>query len=238
MQMSNIYSTHPMEHFWGQEPPRPKPRFVDYPADCIYVSNVVTQSQFNMPVCGADIMQKYPFCRRNSKNWRAVLILSDNPRGAASVYDVGMMMITGCTSARASRYAADRYVDFLRNAGYKDLEIVDFKIINITTTFAFSATFDAEKYKSQVYPQLIYLPDSFVGARKKCDRTGALLTLFMNKGTALGSADLRNLCYDVRDEIDKMKPCMAPFGSEEEANIVARAKDRRKRTVKRSRDPP
>jgi len=215
--------------FSDGRPTKPPPRFLIFPPNCIDVSNVVTQTRFNMPVSGNMIMQKYPFCRRNSKNWRAVLLKSEDPDGAASIYDMGMMMITGCTSVRTSRYAADRYVDLIRSAGYPDLRITDFQVINLTTTFAFEAAFDADKYRREVDPLLHYLPDGFVGARKLTERTRALLTLFTRNGTALGTRDMPNLCKDVHDELHKMKSCMVPFGSQAERDLEARICKRRKR---------
>lgn len=215
--------------FAGVSPRKPKPRFVMFPANCVDVSNVVTQTRFNMPVCGNMVIRAYPFCRRNSKNWRAVLLKTEHPSGAASIYDMGMMMITGCNSVRGSRYAADRYTDLLRLAGFHNLRIVDFRVINLTTTFPFEAAFDADTYRARVCRELRYLPDGFVGARKESERTGALFTLFTKNGTALGTSDLRALCYDVRDELDKIKSCVVPFGSEEEKQLEARIAKRRKR---------
>lgn len=209
-----------------------KKHFVYFPSGCIHVPNVVTQTRFNHRVSGLDIMKTYPYCRRNSKNWRAVLVKSTWPPGAASVYDNSMMMITGTTSARASRYSAEMYLAFIRDAGYPDLEIVDFKVINITTTFQFPGTFDAEKYIRQVDPELLYFPSSFVGARRRTRRTNALLTLFAHRATALGSSDLRSLCYDVDEELKKVNTCTASTGSIEEEAILKRASTRRRRATK------
>lgn len=209
---------------------KPPSQFVLFPPNCISVSNVVSKTTFNMSVCGTQIVEKYPFCRRNSKNWRAVLIRSINPPGAASVYDDGMMMITGCTSKRASRWAADRYVDYLRAAGYPKLDIVKFAVVNNTTTFGMSNTLDVERYRRDACPELVYIPDSFVGARKKGRRTGALITLFTNYGTALGSPDLHNLCLDVEEELLKLRPFLVERNSPEEAAVLARAAVSRKRT--------
>jgi TATA-box binding protein (TBP) (component of TFIID and TFIIIB) len=229
MQVEVVPDTADVVVFGSGRPTKPPLRFLLFPPNCIDVSNVVTQTRFNMKVRGNVIMQKYPFCRRNSKNWRAILLKTEDPDGAASIYDIGMMMITGCTSVRTSRYAADRYVDLLRSAGYPDLKIVDFQVINLTTTFAFEAAFDADKYRDEVYPMLHYLPDGFVGARKRTQRTGALLTMFTRNGTALGTRDMPNLCRDVFDELELMRSCMVPFGSEEEKELEARISQRRKR---------
>lgn len=218
-----------LHRFEGKGPEKPKRRFVVFPPNCIDVSNVVTQTRFNMPISGDRIMQAYPFCRRNSKNWRAVLLKSEDPDGAASIYDMGMMMITGCNSVRTSRYAADRYADLIRLAGFSSLKIIDFKVINLTTTFAFEAAFDAARYKRERCPELRYLPDGFVGARKEGERTGALLTLFTRNGTALGTRDMPNLCLDVRDELANMRECMYAFGSQDEQELEERIVKMRKR---------
>jgi TATA-box binding protein (TBP) (component of TFIID and TFIIIB) len=217
--------------FLGAAPARPPAQYVVFPPECVFVTNVVTQTRFNQRVSGVEIMKRYPFCRRNSKNWRAVLIRSVNPSGAASVYDNAMMMITGCTSARASRYAADKYVEFLQKAGYPTLAVVDFKVINVTATFALPGALDKEKYEREVDSSLVYIPDSFVGARKRCRRTNALLTLFTKNGTALGSLDLRNICFDVHDELKRMRPCLCPFGSHDEAELLKREIVSRKRSA-------
>lgn len=218
-----------LTRFEGAGPQKPRRRFVVFPPGCIDVSNVVTQTRFNVPVCGDRIIRAYPFCRRNSKNWRAVLLKSEDPDGAASIYDMGMMMITGCNSVRTSRYAADLYADLIRAAGFPELRIVEFRVINLTTTFAFPAAFDADRYHREACPELRYLPDGFVGARKEMERTGALLTLFTRNGTALGTRDMPNLCLDVRDELQRMRPFMYPFGSEDEKRLEERIVKRRKR---------
>ncbi len=219
----------PIHVFAGSGPVKPKHRFLVFPPNCVDVSNVVTQTRFNTVISGDNIMLTYPFCRRNSKNWRAVLMKTENPDAAASIYDIGMMMITGCNSARTSRYAADRFADLIRAAGYPDLKIVDFKVINLTTTFAFEAAFDAAEYKREVDSTITYLPDGFVGARMHGERTNALLTMFTHNGTALGTRDMPNLCLDVRDQLKRMRSCMVPLGSMEECELEKRIILQRKR---------
>jgi TATA-box binding protein (TBP) (component of TFIID and TFIIIB) len=218
--------------FLGTSPPRPDPHFVVYPPDCVFVSNIVTQIRFNRRVCGNDVVKRYPFCRRNSKNWRAVLIRSMR-NGAACVYDNGMMMITGCNSVLASRHAADLFIHFLKDAGYPDLRADEFKIINITVTFEFHGALDVEKYEREIDPSIVYIPDSYVGARKTLPRSGpkAKATIFINKGYALGSPDLRALTHDVVRMLSSMRPCIVPFASEEEEELLLRAIQSRKRAL-------
>lgn len=219
----------PLPTFDSTPPQKPDLRFVVFPPNCVDVSNVVTQTRFSVSFSGDDIIQKYPFCRRNNKNWRAVLLKSENPDGAACIYDMGMMMITGCNSVRTSRYAADRYMDLIRKVGYADVKIVDFRVINLTTTFGFEGSFDVDKYKREVDPTIRYMPDGFVGARSETERTRALLTRFTKNGTALGTKDLDNLMFDLRDEFEKMKSCIVPFGTEAEVELETRISKRRKR---------
>lgn len=228
----------PLPSFDSTPPEKPPRRFLVFPPNCVDVSNVVTQTRFSTSISGDQIMQTYPFCRRNNKNWRAVLLKTEDPDGAACIYDMGMMMITGCNSVRTSRYASDMYTDLIRRAGYTDVKIVDFRIINLTTMFGFDGVFDVDKYKREVDPTIRYMPDGFVGARSETERTGALLTRFARKGTALGTKDIDNLMFDLRDELDKMKSCLVPAGSEEETELEARIAKRRKREVQTTHAPP
>lgn len=157
---------------------------------------------------------------------------TDHPGGTSWIYDMGMMIITGNDSPRASRYVADRYVDLLRRLpGNHDLTITSFRVINLTTTFALRGALDVDAYRARACPELRYLPDGFVGARKELPRTGALLTLFMHNGTALGKNDLPSMCMDVRDELVKLDPYLVETGTNEERDLNERVKKRRRREV-------
>lgn len=205
-------------------PPR---RFMIFPPNCVAVVNVVTQVHFNTPFDGDDIMKKYTFCRRNSKNRSAVIIQTQNPDGSAGVYGAkGMMMITGSSSARKSRYTADVYVDLIRRDCVHDLRMKDFRVINITTTFSFEGSFDADTYKKEVCPELRYTPGGFSAARKDMKRTGALLSLFPQNATTLGARNIHDICSDIYDELDMMRPYMVPFGSEAEKALKTRISKR------------
>jgi TATA-box binding protein (TBP) (component of TFIID and TFIIIB) len=201
----------------------PPNEFIVFPPNCITVFNVVAQVHFNKTFDGDLLIKKYPFCRRNSKNRSAVIIFFDAPESAASVYgSTGMMMITGSNSARKSRYTADIYLHFIRQAGVSDIRITDFRVTNITTTTMFEGSFDASKYKRTIYPALNYLPSGFAGARKNLKRTGALLTLFPETATTLGARNITDICSDMYEELELLRSCMVPFGSEEEEKLKTR----------------
>lgn len=214
--------------FPASETDDPPPRkFMVFPPNCVAVVNVVTQVHFNKPFDGDDIMKKYMFCRRNSKNRSAVIIQTQNPDGSAGVYGAkGMMMITGSSSARKSRYTADVYVDLIRRDCVPNLHMKDFRVINITTTFSFEGLLDVDTYKIEACPELRYTPGGFSAARKELKRTGALLSLFPQKATTLGARNIHDICLDIYDELDMMRPYMIPFGSEAEKELTTRISKR------------
>lgn len=217
-----------MRVFVGPSPIKPVNRLVVFPPNCIDVCNVVTQTILDITVIGADLIRALPCFSCSGKNFKAIQICSENPHGTASIYERGMIMVTGCDSARASRYTAHLYLDLIRKHGYPNARVVDFKIVNITTAFALSGALDIRKYQIEVCPTVRYLPDVFAAARKRTRRTNCLLSMFIENCTLLGSPDLRNMVNDAADELDLMQDCLAPFGSIEERDIKARY-DARKR---------
>ena len=217
------------DRFVGESCPPPEPRIVDLPPNCIEVTNVVSQAVLTSPIDGTRIMRRYPFCRRDSKRWRAVSISTIRPKGSVGVYDDGRVTLTGVRSARGSRYVLDRVVSFLRGAGYPELAVNRFRVVNSSLTFRFGGTLDVEAYKTHARPDLVYLPDGFVGARRRFGRTHTLVTLFQKTGTAMGgTADLRSQCLDVVAVLDEIEPFLVTSKEETEV-VMERAKKRRKK---------
>ncbi len=190
----------------------------------VRVHNVVVKAVLSRPVIGDAILSAYPSeCRKGTKNWRSVIFKKRGDLGTVSIFDSGIMLVTGCDSVEKSQKTVDYYVKKIKRVGFPGLRLASFRVVNISTTFAWDGAFDADKYKREVDPTFRYSPTGFPCGRTVGTRTGALITLSRRKGqTVGGNVNLAHLRLDVYDVLRKMKSCLVPLGTEAEEGVNER----------------
>lgn len=194
--------------------------------------NVVAKVTLSECVSVDKLLKSCPDAETGEKNWRSANFKSEaNPKGRAAVYECGIMMLTGSRTDAESAATAEYFMRVLREV-YPDIRIKDYRIVNRTYRFEWDGTFDAPKYKRTVDPSFRYIPYVFVGGTTKGRRTGIHISLFRNKGSALGSAcDVADVVADIEEVYRSMRSCIVPAGSEAEKAVNRRFR----RSVRASR---
>ena len=74
----------------------------------------------------------------NCRSFSGLIIRRLTPfKSHCKVFRNGKIVVNGATSERGAKSLADKYCQIVKGAGYPDVTVKDFKIVNIVATFSF-----------------------------------------------------------------------------------------------------
>lgn len=172
----------------------------EFPPKCVNLSNYVTRAKLNQKIDILKFTENYPFCQFKSKNWGSVSLSTIFPFRYAVIYTSGMINFSGNSDFRTSRVIAERYVKMIQDIGYKDIEIINFRLVNITCGMGLDFIMDVKQYNKS-RKDTLRTKNDFAGSRHlKLASTlvsGASVTVFKEKINIVGTARERDVCFDL-----------------------------------------
>lgn len=182
-------------------------RWIEFPPECINVSNYVTRARLSEPIDIRDFVNKYPFCEIKT-NWRSISLSSRYPFRKASIHPSGLINFSGDSNFRIARAVADRYLKMIQECGYPNIKITNFRVVNLTCMMDFPFSIDVNKWHKS-NKDSIKFKGGFVGVRQQklasTLASGASITVFKDKVNVVGTWNEHVVCYDIMRQYEKYK---------------------------------
>lgn len=182
-------------------------RWIEFPPECINVSNYVTRARLSEPINIRDFVNKYPFCEIKT-NWRSISLSSRYPFRKASIHPSGLINFSGDSNFRIARAVADRYLKMIQECGYPNIKITNFRVVNLTCMMDFPFSIDVNKWHKS-NKDSIKFKGGFVGVRQQklasTLASGASITVFKDKVNVVGTWNEHVVCYDIMRQYKKYK---------------------------------
>lgn len=201
-----------------------------FPPGCMNIVNVTASFSLGVPFLDYDrILAKYDFAFVDLEKFPALIFHTQPPRTSALMYQSGQVAIVGSTSVWASFNVAHRYAELVRDAGYPEAGVYDFKPSSYSATVRLPFVLDINRYSQFVDSPLLHSNFPFLITNKKILKNGkASHTLYLRNIVLTGAKTEQDLLTSFLERYPFYRQFSVPDGTPEALELERNCKIKRK----------